>query len=68
MSQIKKINIKNRTYCIFDDMVNIKNFHPNQVKIDKKPQKNTIVYYIGYITIKQIKQMDSLKKAIEKNI
>ena len=68
MSQIKKINIKNRTYCIFDDMVNIKNFDPNQVKIDKKPQKNIIVYYIGYITIKQIKQMDSLKKAIEKNI
>ena len=68
MSQIKKINIKNRTYCIFDDMANIKNFDPNQVKIDKKPQKNIIVYYIGYITIKQIKQMDSLKKAIEKNI
>ena len=37
MSQIKKINIKNRTYCIFDDMANIKNFDPNQVKIDKKP-------------------------------
>ena len=68
MSQIKKNNIKNRTYCIFNDMVNIKNFDPNQVKIDKKPQKNIIVYYIGYITIKQIKQMDSLKKAIEKNI
>ena len=35
MGNIKQINIKNRTYYLFDEMINIKNFDPNQIKIDK---------------------------------
>ena len=35
MSQIKEINIKNRTCYFFDDIINIKNFDPNRIKIDK---------------------------------
>ena len=35
MSQIKEINIKNRTCYFFDDIINIKNFDPNRNKIDK---------------------------------
>ena len=35
MGSIKEINIKNRTY-FFDDMINIKNFDSNLLKIDKK--------------------------------
>ena len=54
MSHIKEINIKSRTYYLFDDMINIKNYDPNQIKIDKKPYKNTVIYYIGYITIKNL--------------
>ena len=33
-------------------MINIKNFVLNQIKIGKKSYKNIIIYYIGYITIK----------------
>ena len=33
-------------------MVNIKNFDPNLLKIDKKSHKNIDIYYIGYITMK----------------
>ena len=51
MSQIKEINIKNGTYFFFNDMINIKNFDPNRIKI-KKLYKNIINDYIGYITIK----------------
>ena len=40
MGNIKKINIKNRSYCFFDDMINIANFDPNLLKIDKKLYKN----------------------------
>ena len=29
MGSIKEINIKNRTYYFFDDMINIKNFDQN---------------------------------------
>ena len=43
------MNIKNITYYFYDDMVNIKNFHPNLLKLDKKIG----VYYIGYILKKR---------------
>ena len=33
-------------------MINITNFDPNLLKIDKKLYKNTNIYYIGYITMK----------------
>ena len=36
MRNIKEINIKNRTCYIFDDMINIKDFDPSLLKIDKK--------------------------------
>ena len=30
------MNIKNRTYYFFDDIINIKTFDPNNFKIDEK--------------------------------
>ena len=53
MGKIKDINIKNRTYYFYDDMVNIKDFDPNLLKLDKKSFKNISIYYIGYITKKE---------------
>ena len=35
MNCIKDIDIKNRTYYCFDDMINIKNVDENWIKIDK---------------------------------
>ena len=32
---MKQINIKNCAYYFFNDMINIKSFHPNRIKIDK---------------------------------
>ena len=52
MGQVKEINIKNQTNYFFDDMINIKNFHSNLLKIDKKSYKDIDIYYIGYITVK----------------
>ena len=52
MGNIKQINIKNCTYYFFNDMINIKDFDPSLIKIDKKSYKNICIYYIGYITIK----------------
>ena len=46
MEIIKQINIKNRTYYFYDDMINIKDFDSNLLKIDKKS------YYTGHITKK----------------
>ena len=52
MGNIKKINIKNRTYYFFDYIINIKDFDPNLLKIDKKSHKNIDFYYIDYVTVK----------------
>ena len=52
MGNIKEINIKNQTYYFFVDMINIKNFDPNLLKLDRKSYKNINIYYIGYITMK----------------
>ena len=54
MGIIKEINIKNPTYNFFDDMINITKFDLDLLKIDKKSYKNIHIYYIGYITIKNI--------------
>ena len=54
MGNIKEINVKNQTYYIFNDMINIKDFDSSLLKIDKKSYKNIAIYNIGYITIKKI--------------
>ena len=54
-NEVKDIDIKNRTYYFFNDIINIKNFDPNITKIDKKLLKNILIYYIGYVTIKDSK-------------
>ena len=33
-------------------MININNFDPSLIEIDKKSYKNIGIYYIGYITMK----------------
>ena len=53
MGKVKELNIKNQTYYFFNDMIDIKNFQSNFLKIDKKPYKNVDIYYIGYIMIKK---------------
>ena len=52
MGNIKEINIKNQSYYFFNDMINITNFDPKLLKIDKKSYKNIDIYYIGHVTIK----------------
>ena len=48
---MKDIGIKNRTFYVFYD-INIKNLDPNDIKIDKKSCRIILIYYIGYVTIK----------------
>ena len=41
-------------------MINIRNFHSNLLKIDKKPHNDFDIYYIGYITIKKIGDYENI--------
>ena len=51
MGVVKEINIKNRTYYFYNDIISLKNFKSNFSKIDKKSNKYIGIYNIGYITI-----------------
>ena len=48
----KKLNIKNRTYYFYNDLINIKDFDPKLLKLDKKSSMDISIYYIGYVTKK----------------
>ena len=83
-NNVKNIKIENHTQYIFDDIINIKDFDANNIKMDEKSYKNVIVYCIAYVTIKDskyvktnsvnlytlcsTKQMDTLKKLIKISI
>ena len=46
------MNIKNRTYYVYNDLVNIKDFDARLLKLDKKVSMSLAIYYIGYVTKK----------------
>ena len=60
MGTVKQINIKNQTYYFYNDMINIKNFDPILLKIDRKSYKDIGIYNIGYITIKKIDDCETI--------
>ena len=60
MGKNKELNIKNQTYYFLDDMINIKIFRSNLLKIDKKPYNDIDIYYIGYITIKKFDDCENI--------
>ena len=57
---MKQINIKNGTHYFFNDMISIKNLNPDLQKIDKKLYKNIDICYIGFITMKDIGNYESI--------
>ena len=60
MGEVKQIEIKNRTYYFYSEIINLKNFDSILLKIDKKSYKNIVIYYIGYITIKKIGDCENI--------
>ena len=58
---LKDMDIKSHAYYFFDNIINVTNFDPNKIKIDEKSKiflfinKNILIYYIGYVTIKDLK-------------
>ena len=60
MGKVKQIEIKNRTYYFYNDIINIEEFNSSLLKIDKKSYKDIDIYYIGYITIKKIGDCENI--------
>ena len=52
MVTTKQLNIKNRTYYFYNDLINLKYFNPGLLTLDQKSFNDIFVYYIGYVTKK----------------
>ena len=42
-NKVRDVDIKNRTYYFFNDMINIKNFDLNNIKLDEEWYKNILI-------------------------
>ena len=49
----KQLNIKNRSYYFYNDLINVLTFEGSNSKIDKKIWKDIDIYFIGYVDKKQ---------------
>ena len=54
MGSTKEINIKNRTYYFYNDIIDLKTFDSNNLEVDKKTYKDLDICNIAYVTIKKI--------------
>ena len=57
---IKQINIKNRPYCFYNDLVKFLDFDLDMLKLDKKTFKAINIYYIEYVTKKEEYKINSV--------
>ena len=53
--KVKDIDTKKRTFYSLNDVINAKDFDSNNMKLEEKSYKNVLIYYIGYVTIKNSK-------------
>ena len=54
MGEVKQINIKNRTYYFYNNMINIENFEPNLLKIDRKSYKTLVFTTSDILQLKKL--------------
>ena len=45
----KQLDIKNRSYYFYNDLINILGFGANNLQFDRKPSMDLDIYYIGYV-------------------
>ena len=57
---LKQLNIKNRTYYFYNDLINLEKVNPSLLKLGKKSVIDINIYYIGYVTKKTEYNIDSV--------
>ena len=48
METTKEINIKNGTYCFYNDIIDLDEFDESKTKADKKDFNDIDICYLGY--------------------
>ena len=54
MGEIKQINIKNRTYYFYNDIINLDEFDESKIKVSKKDFNDIDIYHLAYKHKKKI--------------
>ena len=52
MVTTRQMNIKNRTYYFYNDLISVKDFDAKLLKFDKKTSMDIDIYYIECVTKK----------------
>ena len=61
MGTTMQINIKNRTYYFYNDIIDLENFdYSGLLKIDKKSYEGINIYYTGYVIKQKIDDCKSI--------
>ena len=55
INKVQNIDVNGPKCYFFNDIINMKKFDPTNIKIDENSYKNILIYYIGYVTIKDSK-------------
>ena len=61
MGTTKEINIKNRTYYFYNDIIDLDEFDESKIKVDKKDFNDIDIYYLGYKYKKKIAKCNVIK-------
>ena len=60
MEELKQINIKNRTYYFYNDIIDLDEFDGSKIKADKKDFNDVNIYYSGYEYTKKITKYNEI--------
>ena len=61
MGTTKEINIKNRTYYFYNDIIDLDEFYVSKIKVDKKDFNDIDISYLGYGHKKKISEYNVIK-------
>ena len=56
-----RINIKNRTYYYYNDIIDLDEFNESKIKVDKKDFNDIDIYYLAYEHKKKIRECNVIR-------
>ena len=63
MGEIKQINIKNRTYYFYNDIIDLEEFDGSKIKVNKKFFNDIGIYYLGHEYKNKITECNEINSA-----
>ena len=57
MEKVEQVNVKNRTYHFYTDIINVDEFDKSKIKVDRKNFNGIDIYYLGYEYKKKLQKV-----------